>query len=65
MDQVAQASYLANASAPGPEQTSILAGDLNTRPDARTMQILARRWTDMFIDPPPDPAAGLAAGSTT
>ncbi len=55
MDQVAQASYLANASAPGPEHTSILAGDLNTRPDTRTMQILARRWTDMFIDPPPEP----------
>jgi endonuclease/exonuclease/phosphatase family metal-dependent hydrolase len=55
MDQVAQASYLANASAGGLEQTSILAGDLNTRPDTRTMRILATRWTDMFIDPPLDP----------
>jgi endonuclease/exonuclease/phosphatase family metal-dependent hydrolase len=55
MDQVAQASFLANTSAGRPEHTSILAGDLNTRPDTRTMQILARRWTDMFIDPPPDP----------
>ena len=54
MDQVAQASYLASASAHR-SNSAILAGDLNTRPDTRTMQILARRWTDMFIDPPPDP----------
>ena len=54
MDQVAQASYLANASTLGPDHTSILAGDLNTRADTRTMQVLARRWTDMFIDPAPD-----------
>jgi endonuclease/exonuclease/phosphatase family metal-dependent hydrolase len=54
MDQVAQASYLAGASAHRADSASILAGDLNTRPDTRTMQILARRWTDMFIDPPPD-----------
>jgi endonuclease/exonuclease/phosphatase family metal-dependent hydrolase len=55
MDQVAQASYLANARGPGADDAGILAGDLNSRPDTRTMQILARRWTDMFIDPPPDP----------
>jgi endonuclease/exonuclease/phosphatase family metal-dependent hydrolase len=54
MDQVAQASFLAASS--GGEAAAILAGDLNTRPDTLTMQILARRWTDMFADPPPDPS---------
>lgn len=53
MDQVAQASVLAGA---WPAETAgILAGDFNTRPDTLTMQILARRWTDTFADPPPDP----------
>lgn len=53
MDQVAQASVLAAA---WPSDTAgILAGDLNTRPDTLTMQILARRWTDTFAEPPPDP----------
>lgn len=53
MDQVAQASVL--ASAWSPDTAGILAGDFNTRPDTLTMQILARRWTDTFADPPPDP----------
>lgn len=53
MDQVAQASVLAGA---WPADTAgILAGDFNTRPDTLTMQVLARRWTDTFADPPPDP----------
>ena len=56
MDQVAQASYLAAGLSAGAGEAHILAGDLNTRPDALTMQILARRWTDMFADPPPDPS---------
>jgi endonuclease/exonuclease/phosphatase family metal-dependent hydrolase len=54
MDQVAQASYLAAGLSAGSE-ARILAGDMNTRPDTLTMQILARRWTDTFADPPPDP----------
>jgi endonuclease/exonuclease/phosphatase family metal-dependent hydrolase len=56
MDQVAQASYLAAGLNAGSGDAHILAGDLNTRPDTLTMQILARRWTDMFADPPPDPS---------
>jgi endonuclease/exonuclease/phosphatase family metal-dependent hydrolase len=55
MDQVAQASYLASAFRA--DRAGILAGDLNTRADSPTMQILARRWTDTFVDPPPDPNA--------
>jgi endonuclease/exonuclease/phosphatase family metal-dependent hydrolase len=54
MDQVAQASYLAAGLSSG-QEARILAGDMNTRPDTLTMQILARRWTDTFADPPPDP----------
>ena len=54
MDQVAQASYLASAWADDGDDARILAGDLNTRPDTLTMRILARRWTDVFTDPPPD-----------
>lgn len=53
MDQVAQASVLAGAWPV--DAAGILAGDFNTRPDTLTMQILARRWTDTFADPPPDP----------
>jgi endonuclease/exonuclease/phosphatase family metal-dependent hydrolase len=55
MDQVAQASVLSTAWTA--DTAGILAGDLNTRPDTLTMQILARRWTDTFVEPPPDPAA--------
>jgi endonuclease/exonuclease/phosphatase family metal-dependent hydrolase len=54
MDQVAQASVLSAAWAA--DTVGILAGDLNTRPDTRTMQILARRWSDTFVEPPPDPS---------
>jgi endonuclease/exonuclease/phosphatase family metal-dependent hydrolase len=54
MDQVAQASYLAGGWPGGGSEARILAGDMNTRPDTLTMQILARRWTDTFVDPPPD-----------
>jgi len=54
MDQVAQASVLATAW--GADTAGILAGDLNTRPDTLTMQILARRWTDTMAEPPPDPS---------
>jgi endonuclease/exonuclease/phosphatase family metal-dependent hydrolase len=54
MDQVAQASYLAAGLSAGSGDAHILAGDLNTRPDTLTMQILARRWTDTFAEPPPD-----------
>jgi endonuclease/exonuclease/phosphatase family metal-dependent hydrolase len=54
MDQVAQASVL--SAAWSADTAGILAGDLNTRPDTLTMQILARRWSDTFVDPPPDPS---------
>jgi endonuclease/exonuclease/phosphatase family metal-dependent hydrolase len=56
MDQVAQASYLAAAAAPGTNDAAILAGDMNSRPGTPAMQIIARRWMDVFIDPPPNPA---------
>lgn len=54
MDKVAQASYLANTVSRGADDLGVLAGDLNTRSDTPALQILARRWTDMFVDPPPD-----------
>jgi endonuclease/exonuclease/phosphatase family metal-dependent hydrolase len=55
VDKLAQASYLAAALTSGSGDPGILAGDMNTRPDTEPMQILARRWTDTFVDPPPDP----------
>jgi endonuclease/exonuclease/phosphatase family metal-dependent hydrolase len=56
MDKVAQASYLA-ASLAHNADPGILAGDMNTRPDTEPIQILARRWIDTFVEPPPDPNA--------
>ncbi|HTM30467.1 MAG TPA: endonuclease/exonuclease/phosphatase family protein, partial [Vicinamibacterales bacterium] len=53
-DKLAQASYLAAALSHRNDQLGILAGDMNTRPETEPMQILARRWTDTFADPPPD-----------
>jgi endonuclease/exonuclease/phosphatase family metal-dependent hydrolase len=55
MDKVAQASYLAGTLSRGEQEASILAGDMNTRSGTPAMQILARRWTDTFVDPRPDP----------
>jgi len=57
IDKVAQASYLAAALSRRDETVGILAGDLNARPDAPAMKILAKHWMDTVIDPPPDPAA--------
>ena len=54
-DKLAQASYLAAALGRRTDQLGILAGDMNTRPETEPIQILARRWTDTFADPPPDP----------
>ena len=51
MDKVAQASYLASALSRGTDEAGILAGDMNTRADTPAMQILLKRWTDMFVDP--------------
>ncbi|HTM34224.1 MAG TPA: endonuclease/exonuclease/phosphatase family protein [Vicinamibacterales bacterium] len=53
-DKLAQASYLAAALSHRNDRLGILAGDMNTRPETEPMQILARRWTDTFADPPPD-----------
>jgi endonuclease/exonuclease/phosphatase family metal-dependent hydrolase len=53
-DKLAQASYLAAVLSQKNDQLGILAGDMNARPDTEPMQVLARRWTDTFADPPPD-----------
>jgi endonuclease/exonuclease/phosphatase family metal-dependent hydrolase len=56
VDKLAQASFLANAISPDADDAGILAGDMNTRFDTPPMQLLARRWTDTFVEPPPDPS---------
>jgi endonuclease/exonuclease/phosphatase family metal-dependent hydrolase len=52
MDKVAQASYLNVTLSRGAHDVGILADDMNTCADTAAMQILSRRWTDMFIGPP-------------
>lgn len=53
-DKVAQASYLNVSLSRGTDDVGILAGDMNARADTEAMEILSRRWTDMFSDPPLD-----------